>query len=70
MLPAEVLHGLTFATMWSATIEYAHEVAPGKREVSRLHPLKKQWPIPGRRTNISYSQIDERLVIGAETKEG
>lgn len=33
VLPAETLHGLTFATMWAATIEYAHEIAPGKLTV-------------------------------------
>ncbi|CAM9324048.1 unnamed protein product [Ectocarpus sp. 4 AP-2014] len=29
VLPAEVLHGLTFAAMWAATTEYAHGIAPG-----------------------------------------
>ncbi|CAN0074740.1 unnamed protein product [Ectocarpus sp. 6 AP-2014] len=28
VLPAEVLHGLTFAAMWAATTEYAHGIAP------------------------------------------
>ncbi|CAM9983648.1 unnamed protein product, partial [Hapterophycus canaliculatus] len=29
VLPSEVLHGLTYAAMWAATIDYAHGVAPG-----------------------------------------
>lgn len=29
VLPAEVLHGLTFAAMWAATTDYAHQIAPG-----------------------------------------
>lgn len=29
VLPAEVLHGLTFAAMWAATTDYAHGIAPG-----------------------------------------
>lgn len=29
VLPAEVLHGLTFATMWAATVAFAQEIAPG-----------------------------------------
>lgn len=29
VLPAEVLHGLTFAAMWAATTDYAHDIAPG-----------------------------------------
>ncbi|CAN0075716.1 unnamed protein product, partial [Discosporangium mesarthrocarpum] len=28
VLPAEVLHGLTFAAMWAATLEYATKIAP------------------------------------------
>ncbi|CAM9669265.1 unnamed protein product [Pylaiella littoralis] len=28
VLPAEVLHGLTFAAMWAATTDYAHGIAP------------------------------------------
>lgn len=28
VLPAEVLHGLTFAAMWAATTDYAHDIAP------------------------------------------
>ena len=31
MLPAEVLHGLTFAAMWAATTDYAHQIAPGTK---------------------------------------
>ncbi len=30
VLPAEVLHGLTFAAMWAATTDYAHGIAPRK----------------------------------------
>lgn len=30
ILPAEVLHGLTFAAMWSACSSYATSIAPGK----------------------------------------
>ncbi|CAM9306786.1 unnamed protein product, partial [Hapterophycus canaliculatus] len=29
VLPAEVLHGLTFAAMWAATTDYAQAIAPG-----------------------------------------
>ncbi|CAB1096853.1 unnamed protein product [Ectocarpus sp. CCAP 1310/34] len=29
VLPSEVLHGLTFAAMWAATTDYAHQIAPG-----------------------------------------
>eukprot|EP00904_Undaria_pinnatifida_P013765 jgi/Undpi1/9519/HiC_scaffold_27.g11975.m1 len=28
VLPVEVLHGLTFAAMWSATTDYAHQITP------------------------------------------
>ncbi|CAM9109176.1 unnamed protein product [Ectocarpus sp. 8 AP-2014] len=28
VLPAELLHGLTFAAMWAATTDYAHGIAP------------------------------------------
>eukprot|EP00903_Cladosiphon_okamuranus_P010272 g9726.t1 len=28
VLPAEVLHGLTFAAMWAATTDYAHQISP------------------------------------------
>ncbi|CAM9243107.1 unnamed protein product, partial [Laminaria digitata] len=28
VLPVEVLHGVTFAAMWAATTDYAHEIAP------------------------------------------
>eukprot|EP00903_Cladosiphon_okamuranus_P013285 g12384.t2 len=28
VLPAEVLHGLTFAAMWAATTNYAHQISP------------------------------------------
>ncbi|CAN0090201.1 unnamed protein product, partial [Ectocarpus sp. 13 AM-2016] len=28
VLPSEVLHGLTFAAMWAATTDYAHQIAP------------------------------------------
>lgn len=31
VLPAEVLHGLTFAAMWAATTDYAHQIAPGTK---------------------------------------
>jgi len=34
VLPAEMLHGLTFAAMWAATTNYAHEIAPGKTHPS------------------------------------
>ncbi|MBI1878249.1 MAG: MFS transporter, partial [Chloroflexi bacterium] len=28
ILPAQLLHGLTFATMWAAAVAYAHKIAP------------------------------------------
>ncbi|CAM9566757.1 unnamed protein product, partial [Laminaria digitata] len=34
VLPVETLHGLTFATMWAATIEYAHGIAPVGQQAS------------------------------------
>lgn len=32
VLPAEVLHGLTFAALWSATTDCGHDIAPGATE--------------------------------------
>jgi len=29
VLPVEVLHGLTYAAMWTASLEHAHNIAPG-----------------------------------------
>lgn len=29
VLPAEMVHGMTFAITWSATTDYAHQIAPG-----------------------------------------
>ncbi|MBI1879401.1 MAG: MFS transporter, partial [Chloroflexi bacterium] len=28
ILPAQLLHGLTFAAMWAAAVAYAHKIAP------------------------------------------
>lgn len=39
MLPVELLHGLTFAAMWAATTDYAHEIAPGRDQTSPLEVL-------------------------------
>ena len=29
VLPVEVLHGFTYAAMWTASLEHAHNIAPG-----------------------------------------
>ncbi|CBJ48928.1 conserved unknown protein [Ectocarpus siliculosus] len=39
VLPAELLHGLTFAAMWAATTDYAHGIAPGRDQTSPLEVL-------------------------------
>lgn len=41
VLPAEVLHGLTFAAMWAATTDYAHKISPGTAENFRVSVLLK-----------------------------
>ncbi|CAM9812625.1 unnamed protein product [Ectocarpus sp. 8 AP-2014] len=33
VLPAELLHGLTFAAMWAATTDYAHGIAPATQHI-------------------------------------
>lgn len=49
VLPAEVLHGLTFAAMWAATTSYAYEIAPGeavnKLLVRTLFKFRGTWCI-------------------------
>lgn len=42
VLPAEVLHGLTFAAMWSASSSYATSIAPGKH-VFGIYPLRRTF---------------------------
>lgn len=45
MLPAEVLHGLTYAAMWTASTSYANEIAPGAEQSVPSTPRYLKSPV-------------------------
>eukprot|EP00904_Undaria_pinnatifida_P012587 jgi/Undpi1/8459/HiC_scaffold_25.g10926.m1 len=36
VLPAEIMHGLTFASMWTSTIEFAHHISPAGSKTTMI----------------------------------
>ena len=49
VLPAELLHGVTFAAMWAASVSKAHQLAPEGMGATAQVPSLTTQPHPGSR---------------------